>query len=629
MPTQEPVFFFDLLCIRDLYEIVPLIEFIEVPTMLETGTVAGKLPVGTDEPSATLILKGCRLMNVYSGEIYTTDISIDGEIVTSIEPRRDYSGAEVIDCAGLFAAPGMIDAHMHVDTTYLWANELARVLVPLGTTSLFVDTTNIAHTGGVDAVEAMMQSFDGLPLRGFTEAPSYCPIDPSKETAAAEFTSREIGRLLDQGCHGIGETLWSKIGQDDVDYQRVVQTCRQMRRRVSGHGGEIKAGDEPAFDGYVAAGLQDDHCLINGVDLQARHRRGLKMFLVEAPGRWGALDRLLGQAIADKLSFRQMCMCIDNSTVMDMVADRCGYLDHLVAKAIDLGVSPVEAFRMVTVNPAEHFRLSARIGSIAPGRKADILLMTSPRSFPPEKVIVAGKVVAERGRLTCELPAAAIPGELKRTVQVGHIDPAKLQCPVDTGAGKARVRVIEARDGAAYNRQVLLDLPVVDGLIQPDIAGDVLKMSIVERYGRNGNVAVAFVRGFGLKRGAIATSMSVPANNIVTVGTNDADMWRAVTRLGEINGGFVVVDGGEVVSEVPFPICGMMADMPFETLVERVEATQDVVKELGSPFRHPFLTMAHTVLSTLPELGMTDMGLIDVASGALVPNYVAEARLAG
>lgn len=577
---------------------------------------------GSDELAATLVLKDCRLINVHSGEIYATDISIDGDSVSSIAQRSSYQGVEVIDCAGLYAAPGMIDAHMHVDTTYLWSAELARVLVPLGTTSLFVDTTNIAHTGGAEAVEALKQSFDGLPLRGFTEAPSYCPVDPKMETAAVELNSGDISKLLDAGCHGIGETLWSKIRQDDQDYQRAIQTCRQLRRRVSGHGGEIRFGDAAAFDGYVAAGLQDDHCLINGRDIQSRHRRGLKMFLVEAPGRWGALQRLLEQAIADGLSFRQMCLCIDNSTVMDMVADRCGYLDHLVGRAIELGVPPVEAFRMVSLNPAEHFRQSSTIGSIAPGRKADILLMTSPTTFPPEKVLVGGKVVAERGRLTCAIPEPSIPSKLMNSVHLKHADAAKLRCPAPSGANSVPARVIEAHDGAAYNKELIVDLPVVDGVVQGDPARDILKIAIVERYGRNGNVAVAFVNGFGLQRGAIATSMSVPANNIVAVGTNDDDMWRAITRLEEISGGFVVVDKGMVVSEMPFPICGMMSPVPFEAVVRGVEITQDAARGLGSLLRHPFLTMAHTVLPTLPDLGMTDMGLINVATSALVGSFL-------
>lgn len=577
---------------------------------------------GSDEHPITLVLKDCQLINVHSAEIYRTDIAIAGDTVRSITPLSTYGDAEVIDCAGLYAAPGMIDAHMHVDTTYLWSGELARVLVPLGTTSLFVDTTNIAHTGGIEAVEALMASFDGLPLRGFTEAPSYCPVDPKMETAAVELHSSDISGLLDRGCHGIGETLWSKIKQGDPDYQRAIQTCRGLRRRVSGHGGEIKIDDAAAFDGYVAAGLQDDHCLIRGIDIRPRHRRGLKMFLVEAPGRWGALERLLGQAMADGLSFRQMCMCIDNSTVMDMVADRCGYLDHLVGKAIELGVPVLDAFRMVSLNPAEHFRLSSQIGSIAPGRKADILLMTSPNSFPPERVIVGGKVVAERGRLICDIPVPSVPPSLMASVNLGPGDASKLECPAPAGANSVPARVIEARDGAAYNKELVIDLPVVDGLVQGDLANDILKIAVVERYGRNGNVAVAFTKGFGLKHGAIATSMSVPANNIVTVGTNDDDMWRAVTRLEEINGGFVVVDKGVVLSEMPFPICGMMSPAPFEEVVVGVETTQDAVRSLGSPFRHPFLTMAHTVLPTLPDLGMTDKGLIDVAASALVSSLI-------
>jgi len=342
------------------------------------------------------------------------------------------------------------------------------------------------------------------------------------------------------------------------------------------------------------------------------------MFLVEAPGRWGALQRLLEQALADRLSLRQMCMSIDNSTVMDIVADGCGYLDHLVCKAIEFGVPAVEAFRMVSLNPTEHFRQSSMIGSIAPGRKADILLMKSPTAFPPEKVLVGGKVVAENGKLTCALPEPSIQPELLNSVRLNRFDTKKLRCRAPDGANSAPARVIEIRDGAAYNKEIIIDLPVIEGSVQVDLDSDILKIAIVERYGRNGNVAVAFVKGFGLKSGAIATSMSVPANNIVSVGTNDDDILRAVTRLEEFKGGFVVVDNGIVLSEMPFPICGMMSSPPFEAVVRGVEKTQGAARRLGSSLRHPFLTMAHTVLPTLPELGMTDMGLVNVAASRLV-----------
>jgi adenine deaminase len=260
-----------------------------------------------------LLLKNCRVVNVYSGEIYLTDIAIEGDRIVSTAAHDSVHTENVIDCAGKYAVPGMIDAHMHVDTTFLWPGELARLIVPLGTTSLFIDTTNIAHTGGVEAIQALMKSFQGLPLRGYFAAPSYCPFNTRLETAAAEIATRDIATLLDSGCVGIGETVWSKIALGNTDYLEVIRACRDRGGRVSGHGGEIRRGDEPAFDAYVSAGIQDDHCIGRGEDILPRLRRGLKLFLVEASGRRGQLKPLLSYALHNTFRFGK-CVCVSTTS---------------------------------------------------------------------------------------------------------------------------------------------------------------------------------------------------------------------------------------------------------------------------------------------------------------------------
>jgi adenine deaminase len=571
-----------------------------------------------------LLLRNCQLVNVYSGEIYATDVAVEGDRIVSIIPQQSPCSEPIIDCAGKYAVPGLIDAHMHVDTTFLWPGQLARLLVPLGTTSLFVDTTNIAHTGGVGAIQALKQSFKGLPLRGYFAAPSYCPFNIKLETAAEEFTSREIGSLLNSGCVSIGETVWSKIALGDLDYFETIRACQDHGGRVSGHGGEIKRGDESAFDGYVAAGVQDDHCIGQEEDILPRLRRGLKLFLVEASGRRGQLKPLLSYAVAHQLPLRQMCMCVDNITVMDMVAEGYGYLDYLVRIAFEAGISPVDAFRMVSLNPAEHYRLSSEIGSIAPGRKADILLMESLDAFPPDLVIVDGKIVAERGRLTVDIPAPEFPESYRNSIRLERVGWQHLAVKSPRTCNIVRARVIEVIDGDAFNNETVAELDVIDGIVQSDPDHDILKIVVVERYGRNGNLGTGFAKGFGLKGGAIASSVSIPSNNIVSVGTTDADIWMAVKRLEEIQGGFVVVANGRVQAEVSLSIGGIMAAQPYETLVSEITHAQAIARELGCGLLHPFFTMAQTVLSTLPDLGLTDKGLVDARRGQTVPIFVAE-----
>lgn len=565
-----------------------------------------------------LILRNCRLLNVYSGEIYLTDITVVGDTIVSTVPVGDVDGAVVMDCRGMVAAPGMVDAHMHVDTTNLWPGELARVIVPRGTTALFVDTANIAPTGGAGAIRALRDSFAGVPLRCFMQAPSYCPLEPSLETTAWDMRAADVAALIEEGCVSIGETVWSKIALEDADYVRTVQTCRGANRRVSGHGGEIARGDDAALDGYVAAGIQDDHCIGKPADILPRLRRGLKLFLVECSGRRGQLSPLLRNMLENGLSLRQACLCIDNITVTDMTEAGYGYQDNLMRIALAAGVDPVAAFRMATLNPAEHYRVAGAVGSLAPGRKADILLMSSPASFPPEKVFVGGELVAERGEFVGKVPAPAFPAEYRSSLNIGKLDRRGIAARAAGPDRTVRARVIEVVDGDAFNSEHLVPLRLVDGTVQPDPEADILRIVVAERYGRSGTMGAGFVRGFGLIRGALAISTVIPSNNIAAVGVDDDDIWTAIRHIETMQGGMVVVDGGKVVAEVPLPIGGILSERRFEDLVGQIKAAQRAARELGCMLEHPFFTIAQTVLSTLPDLGLTDRGLINSRIGKVV-----------
>jgi adenine deaminase len=585
--------------------------------------VSGHVEVSGEAREDT-VLANCRLLNVHSGKIELTDITLAGDRIVSTAARRHYGGAQVLDCTSLYAAPGMIDAHMHVDTTFLSPSELARVLVPMGTTTVFVDTTNNAHSGGVGAIDALRGAFEGLPLRSYVAAPSYCPFDASLGTAAAELDSRDIAGLLDDGCMSIGETVWSRIALEDADYMRVIQTCREAGLRVSGHGGEIRRGDEKAFDGYVASGIQDDHCIGTGADILPRLRRGLKLFLVECTGRRGQLRPLLDEMLKQGLSFRQACMAIDNNTSIDIVTRGYGYLDYLVRIALDAGVPAIDAFRMVSLNPAEHFRVADEIGSIAPGRLADIILLSEPARFPPEVVIVGGRVVARKGKLLADVRPSEVPQAYRNSIKLEKVRRASLRCPAPPDSVSVNVRVFEVMDGDSFNKEEICTLGVAGGDIQADPDNDILKIVVVERFGRYGKVGVGFVKGFGLKQGALATSISVPFNNIVAVGVSDDAIWRAVNHLGLIQGGFVAVDDEAVVADVPLRLGGLMSEEPYEVFLDKMDRAQRVAASLGSGLKDPFKTLVSTIHTTLPDLGLTDKGLVNSRLGIAANLIVAD-----
>lgn len=592
---------------------------VSVSMPLPDWTGGDLIQVAQGKKEATLLLKNCRLVNVYSGEIYRTDIGIYEDQIASITAGTVTQAREIIDCEDCYAIPGLIDPHMHVDTTMLWPNELARALVPLGTTTVFVDMVNVAHNGGTAAIKAMMEAFEGLPLRAYFSAPSYCPLDPDLETAAAEIDSADIAEMLQwKNVVSIGETVSSKILNLEPDYLLRLAVCHELDKIISGHGGDLPRGHEPSLDAYVASGVRDDHCINHVNGILSRLRRGLTMFLVEAPGR-EQVKAFFDYILANDIPTQKMCLCIDNITIMDIVGTFGGYLDTPLRIGLESGLSPVDIIRMATLNPATHYQKDGQLGSLTPGRFADIVLLRELKQFPPEIVIAGGKVAARNGRMVEEIKAPVISSDYLNSIHLPagfsadcFIVPAKPEKP------EAKARVIKVQDGEAFNDCLIETLKVIDGDVQPDLERDILKIAIIERYGRYGDLTTAFIHGFQLQSGAIATSYSVPSNNIVVVGTNRSDMAAAVNHIDKIQGGFVVVKDGEVLAEVNLPIGGIMSADPYENLLVDIEKANAAAAALGCPLQHPFFSMSQTVLSSLPDLGLTDRGLVDVPSGKIV-----------
>lgn len=579
----------------------------------------GLIMVAQGKKEATLLLKNCRLVNVYSGEIYQTDIGIYEDRIASITAGTVTEAREVIDCQGYYAMPGMMDPHMHVDTTMLWPSELARVLVPLGTTTVFVDMVNIAHNGGAAAVKAMIDAFEGLPLRAYFSAPSYCPLEPDLETAAAEIDSGDIAEMLKwDNVVSIGETVSSKILNLEPDYLARLAACDTMDKIVSGHGGDLPQGDEPALDAYVASGVRDDHCVEQVSDIIPRLKRGVSMFLVEAPGR-ERIGTFFEYIREHELPTQKMSLCIDNITITDIVGEYGGYLDKPFRIGLKSGMPPVDIVRMATLNPATHYKKDSQIGSLTPGRFADIVLLRQLDQFPPEIVITNGKVAARQGRMVGEIKPPVISPDYLNSIHLPEDFSAdRFRIPAKSDEPTAMARIIKVRDGAALNECFTARLKTKAGEVQPDLEQDILKMAIVERYGRRGSLTTAFVKGFCLKEGAIATSYSVPSNNIVVVGTNEKDMAFAVNHLAEIQGGFAAVKDNEVLADVSLRVGGIMSAAPYENVLADIEKANAAAKALGCPLQHPFFTMTQTVLSSLPDLGLTDRGIVDVSSGKIV-----------
>lgn len=580
-----------------------------------------------DQAPASLLLQNCRLVNVHSGEIYRTDIAISGDRIVSIAAGAVSTADQVIDCSDYYAVPGLVEPHFHVDSTLVAPGELARVLLPSGTTTLFVDTTNVYYTGGAEAVLALIRSFDGVPLRAFFAGPSYCPLDPDVDSAPVDLSLPDLQKILAEPVAvGIGETVWSKIRAGDEEFLRRMAYCQLNGLRISGHGDGLTPGDDASYDGFLAAGVHDDHNFAFGPDIEPRLQRGMALFMVEAPGRLGQLDRLLSHAVTKRLPLRHACLCVDNTTIMDIVDGNQGHLDKLIRIARQKGVSAIDTIRMATLNAAEHYRKADLIGNIAPGRLADIVLVRDLEDFAPELVIFDGRVAVEAGKMRLDVPASQFPAWYQQTITL-HPATVKEQLAVPGGpSGRARVRVMWVRDGSAFNRCHEEELPVDSGYVMPDASRDIQKIAMIERYGCNGNVSVAFAGGFGLKRGAMATSVSIPTNNLVAVGVSDDDMWTAIQRLCEIQGGFVVVADGRVLAETRLPIGGCLSDRPYEEVVSSLADSARAARSLGCQLENPLFTIADTVLCTVPELGLTDHGLVETRTSRVIPVVIGNAE---
>lgn len=594
-------------------------------TMKQIDKINDLILVAQGKKEADLLLKNCRLVNVHSGEIYTTDIATYDDTIASITAGAVTEAKEIIDCQGGYAIPGFIDPHMHVDTTILWPNELAKVLVPLGTTTVFVDMVNVAHNGGKAAIKSMMDAFEGLPLRAYFSAPSYCPLEPHFETAAAEIDSKDIDEMLQwDKVVSIGETVSSKILNREPDFLARLAACHDRDKIVCGHGGDLPRGDEAAMDAYIASGVRDDHCPAIPEDLLPRLRRGLDMFIVEAPGR-AQTEAFYKYILENNLPTANMCLCIDNITVMDIVGSFDGYLDKPFRMALEAGIDPVDAVRMGTLNTANHYGMAGSLGSLTPGRFADIVILKELDTFPPELVVANGKVAAKQGKMVQEIPAPVVSEDYLNSIRLpegfGADSLAVKAAPEKTSV---KVHVINASDGEAFNKRSVEELKVAEGEVQPDVDRDILKFSMIERYGRKGTMTNAFVTGFHLKSGSVATSYSVPSNNIAVVGTSKEDMAAAVEHIHKIQGGFVVVDQGKVLAEVPLHVGGIMSVEPYEELLEKIEKANEAAHSLGCPLQHPFFTMSQTVLSSLPDFGLTDLGLVDVRAGKIIDVVIEE-----
>jgi adenine deaminase len=557
--------------------------------------LARRLAVARGDEPADLVIRGGRVLSVFTREWLDADVAIvDGHVAG----LGEYSASEILDASGSYVVPGFIDAHMHLETTKLLVDEFARLVLPLGTTTVVVDPHEIANVLGTDGVHWLLDACGELPLDVFFMASSSVPASRFESPRRPFSTGDLEGLLRRRRVIGLAEMM---------NFPGVISGDRHELEKLALPGAEHVDGHAPgvlgkALNAYAAAGIYSDHEAYTIEEGRERLRAGMWLLIREASAARN-LEALL--PLAKELGPHRIAFCTDDREPEHIAED--GHINAMVRDSVAAGIPPEDAIVMATFNTATWHRLS-HLGAIAPGYQADLLLLPDLESFVPETVL-------KRGRPVGEIERVDVPEWVKHTVRVRHVAAHDFAIPWEGG----EARVIGVIRDQIVTEALVAEPAVENGLVVADPERDLAKIAVVERHLGTGRMATGLVQGFGLRSGALASTFSHDAHNIIVVGIDDQDMSRAIARLTETGGGVVVVENRGVRAELALPIGGVISQAPLEEVVSASNGCIEAAARLGCPLPSPFQTLAFLALSVIPSLKITDRGLVDVDRFELVP----------
>jgi adenine deaminase len=562
-----------------------------------------RLAVARGDEPADLVLGGGRVLSVFTGELLDADVAVSGEHVAGI---GRYDGRTRVDASGLILLPGFIEGHMHLESTKLMVDQFARAVLPWGTTTVVIDPHEIANVFGLDGVRAILEASGQVPLDLFVMVSSCVPASRF-ESSAATVEADEIARFLREqpGALGVAEMMdFPAVVRGDEEALAKVEAADRAGRHIDGHAPGLSG---PALCAYLAAGVGSDHECTTYEEALEKRRLGMWIMIRE-----GSAARNVEALLPLVLRYgpRNCILCTDDREPDQLLAE--GHVNDVMRKAVALGCPPADAVVMGTLHAARYHRLH-RHGAVAPGYLADVVAVEDLERFEAVKVWKRGKLVAEEGRAV-DIPSVTAPDWMRDSVRVPRLSARDFRAQAD-----GPVRVIGVRPGEIVTRALVAEPARRHDELVADPVRDLAKVAVVERHRDTGRIGVGFVSGFELRRGALASTHAHDAHNIVVVGVDDGDMAAAVNRLAELGGGQVVVEGGRPLAEVPCPIGGLLSDLAAEDVAASVEAADGAARSLGVTLASPFMAMSFLALSVIPELKITDRGLVDTVRFELVP----------
>ncbi|MCF3944805.1 adenine deaminase [Oceanobacillus alkalisoli] len=579
--------------------------------------------VALGKRKAEVVIEKGTLVNVLTSEL------LENQSIAISNGRVAYVGDDVthtigpdtriIQAEGRYIAPGLMDAHMHVESTMLSVTEFAKAAMAKGTTSIFMDPHEIANVFGAEGVRLMHEEGQQLPLKVFTTFPSCVPATDHLEDAGAKLDVADIKEGLTwDNVVGLGEVMnFPGVIQGDAKMIGEIKETMKANKTVTGH---FPDGSDEMLQAYIASGVTSDHETVTREEGLKKARLGMHVMIREGSA-WHDVKEVIKIVTEDKVSTENIMLVTDDVYPQTLVEQ--GHLNHVVRRAIEEGVAPVTAIQMATINVARYYRKDHDLGSIAPGKCADIMLLDDLHTVEPTLVMTDGQVIVENKQIVGAFPAYLYPAHIKNSVQVGRkFKPEDFLLKSKRDNSSTRINVIKVIENSARTEKLEADVPVVDGIIQPDVEQDILRIACIDRHHGSGQLSLGFTQGFQIKKGAVASTVAHDSHNLLVMGENVGDMVVAANLLAESGGGMIVVQDAEVLAHVRMPIAGLMSDQTLETVIREVTELEQAWKQIGSLIHAPFMTFSLIALPVIPEIRITNRGIADITNFELIETEI-------